>query len=179
MSEDVTASVPPFSTTGIRTVCVRATDADLNLGAGECILLPVYDPQGAFVTGSGVVMSPAGADLGTPSASGPANFGFVSRYQPGASTPSGNLEFRFRAGNLNFQSTSMEWLVVTGEPRAKFRGEGAITGATVCKFEVDAWDGSFQPGSADALGLKIFSCAGGVDRYNLPPTSIRGSIIIR
>ena len=29
--------------------------------------------------------------------------------------PSGNLEFQFKAGNLDFKSTSMDWLVATGE----------------------------------------------------------------
>ena len=73
----------------------------------------------------------------------------------------------------------MDWLVVTGEPRAIFRGNGTINGATVCKFEVDAWDASYQPGSVDAFGLKIFACAGGGDRYSLDATPLtKGSIII-
>ncbi len=44
----------------------------------------------------------------------------------GRSTPDGNLEFQFQVGSLNFKSTSMDWLVVTGEPRSIFRGTGRI-----------------------------------------------------
>jgi hypothetical protein len=129
--------------------------------------LPVYDPNGSFVTGSGQIASPAGADLLNQSAAGQATFGFVSKYLPGRNTPSGNMEFQFKQGNLDFKSTSMDWLVVTGEPRAKFHGSGTVNGSNVCAFEVDAWAGSF-PGNIDAFGLKISSCSNGGDRYNLP-----------
>jgi hypothetical protein len=142
-------------------------------------LLVVYDPSGAFVTGGGSVNSPAGADSANPTTAGTATFGFVSKYLPGRSTPDGNLEFQFKAGNLDFKSTSMDWLVVTGEPRGQFRGTGSINGATVCKFQVDAWDASFQPGNADAFGLKIFSCDSGGDRYSLAAVPLaKGSVII-
>jgi hypothetical protein len=73
----------------------------------------------------------------------------------------------------------MDWLVVTGEPRSIFQGTGTINGTSVCRFEVDAWDGSFRPGNVDAFGLKIFSCASGGDRYSLPARPLtKGSIII-
>ena len=36
------------------------------------------------------------------------------QHPPGANVPSGNLVFQFKAGNLTFKSTSMNWLVVTG-----------------------------------------------------------------
>ena len=178
VSENVTVSVAPFSTTGVYSLCVRGTDAPGNVSFA-CTLLPVYDPTGGFVTGGGSVNSPAGADLANTSAAGPARFGFVSKYLPGRSTPDGNLEFQFQAGSLNFKSTSMDWLVVTGEPRGQFQGTGTINGTTVCKFAVDAWDASYSASNVDAFGLKIFSCAGGGDRYSLPPTPLtKGSIII-
>jgi hypothetical protein len=175
VSEDVTAGVPAFTAPGLHTVCVHGTDAPGNVGADECILLAVYDPTAGFVTGGGWVNSPAGADDDNPSAAGRANFGFVSKYHKGTTTPDGNLEFQFKAGDLNFKSTSMEWLVVTGEPRAKFRGEGTINGVTVCKFQVDAWDASFG-GGVDAFGIKITACGGG-DRYSLDETPLEGGSI--
>lgn len=179
VTENVSALVAPFSATGLHTVCVHGTDTPGNVGAPACTRLPVYDPTGGFVTGGGAVNSPAGADLANTSAAGPATFGFNSKYLPGRTTPDGNLEFQFREGNLNCKSTIMDWLVVTGEPRAIFRGSGTINGATVCEFEVDAWDGSFQPGNVDAFGLKIFSCASGGDRYSLAAAPLKqGSIII-
>ena len=176
VSEDVTASVSAFTEPGLHTVCVHGTDARGNVGADECILLPVYDPTAGFVTGGGWVNSSAGADADNPSAAGRATFGFVSKYQKGRTTPDGSLEFQFKAGDLNFKSTSMEWLVVTGEPRAQFRGEGTINGATVCKFQVDAWDDSFGAG-VDAFGIRITACGGG-DRYSLDATPLEGGSIM-
>lgn len=178
VTAQASASLAPFSQSNVYNVCVRGTDLAGNTGAEACIPLPVYDPTGGFVTGGGQVGSPAGADLLNPSAVGPATFGFVSKYLPGRNIPSGNLEFHFKNGNLDFKSTSMDWLVVTGEPRAKFHGTGTINGANVCDFEVDAWAGSFT-GNVDAFGLKITSCSDGGDRYILPATALtHGSIII-
>ncbi|MBI3667315.1 MAG: hypothetical protein HY236_14000, partial [Acidobacteria bacterium] len=154
-------------------------------GASACTMLPVYDPTDGFVTGGGRIDSPAGKDLLNTSAVGPASFGFVSKYLKGASTPSGNLEFQFQAGNLNFKSSSMNWLVVTGQPRAQFQGTGTINGTSVCKFQVDAWDNSFPSGGAfvDAFGIKIYSCNSGGDvngnRYSIDATPLtKGSILI-
>jgi len=171
------AFLPPFSQSSIYSVCVHGIDSAGNTGADACIPVPVYDPAGSFVTGGGQVASPAGADLLNPSAAGAATFAFVSKYLPGRNTPSGNLEFQFKEGNLSFKSISMDWLVVTGEPRAKFFGTGAINETNVCKFEVDAWAGSF--GGNDAFGLKISSCTNGGDRYTLPASPLtKGNIII-
>ena len=79
---------------------------------------------------------------------------------------------------MNFKSISMGWLVVTGQPRAKFHGTGTVNGVNVCNFEVDAWAGSFT-GNVDAFGLKITSCSDGGDRYVLPATKLtKGNIII-
>lgn len=38
---------------------------------------------------------------------GKATFGFVSKYKKGATLPTGETEFQFKAGNLNFMSTSL------------------------------------------------------------------------
>lgn len=178
VTTQASASLPPFSVSNIYNVCAHGTDVPGNTGADSCFLLPVYDPSGSFVTGGGQIGSPAGADLLNTSAAGTATFGFVSKYLPGRSTPSGNLQFQFKNGDLDFKSISMDWLVVTGEPRAKFHGTGTVNGTNVCNFEVDAWDNSFA-GNADAFGLKITSCSIGGDRYSLPATPLtQGSIII-
>ena len=181
VDEDVAVTIDPGDLTpGVYNACVRGTDAPGNVGAYECTLLAVYDPSAWFVTGGGFVNSPSAADV-VNGAAGPARFGFVSKYLPGRSIPDGNLEFQFQAGSLNFKSTSMDWLVVSGEPRGRFQGTGTINGSTVCKFVVDAWDGSFN-GGVDAFGLRLFACGGAaadVHRYNLPATQLtRGSIII-
>jgi hypothetical protein len=43
-----------------------------------------------------------------PTLTGKANFGFVSKYQKGQSTPDGNTEFQFKAGDLNLHMARAE-----------------------------------------------------------------------
>lgn len=82
-------------------------------------LVVIYDPSAGWVTGGGWINSPAGAYTPMPLLTGKANFGFVSKYQNGASMPTGNTEFHFKAGNLKFQSTSYEWMVISGGKKAQ------------------------------------------------------------
>jgi len=121
----------------------------------------VYDPNGGFVTGGGWVNSPAGACSWSGcatdgSTAGKASFGFVAKYQRGASVPSGDTEFQFKAGNLNFGSTSYQWLVVSG-PRAQYKGEGTINGQGRYGFLLSAVDGQLSSGGGtDKFRIKIW-----------------------
>lgn len=67
-------------------------------------------------------MSPAGAYAPDSSLTGKASFGFVSKYKKGSSIPTGNTEFQFKAGNLNFHSGVYDWLVIIVAGR--FDGKG-------------------------------------------------------
>ena len=116
--------------------------------------LAVYDPSAGFVTGGGWIDSPAGASTEYPDAEGKANFGFVSKYKKGQSTPTGNTEFQFKAGDLNFHSDSYDWLVVTGSDYAKFKGTGTINGSGEYKFMIWARDGG--KGGDDTFRIKIW-----------------------
>lgn len=89
--------------------------------------------------------------IDVPSPEGKATFGFVSKYKKGASVPEGNTEFQFKAGDLNFHSTSYDWLVVTGSNYAKFKGTGTINGQGAYKFQIWAADGS-----PDKFRIKIW-----------------------
>ena len=157
VTEDVTVNMSPFTVAGVFNVCVRGLDIVGNTGSEECILLAVYDPDGGFVTGGGWMTSPAGAYTDDPLLTGKANFGFVSRYQNGATTPSGETEFRFRIANLNFHSDSYEWLVVAGA-RAQFKGAGTINGAGDFSFMLTTIDGSINGGGGtDKFRIKIWN----------------------
>jgi hypothetical protein len=124
-------------------------------------MVVVYDPNGGFVTGGGWINSPAGAYVGDPVLSGKANFGFVSKYQKGATVPSGNTEFQFHAGNLNFHSSTYEWLVVAGA-RAQFKGSGTINNAGNYGFLLTAIDGQVSGGGgADKFRIKIWNKSNG------------------
>ncbi len=93
---------------------------------------------------------------------GKANFGFVSKYQKGATVPTGNTEFQFKAGNLNLHSDSYEWLVVTGSDYAKFKGVGSINGEGAYKFMVWAGDETGADG-VDTFRIKIWQEADGTE----------------
>ena len=72
------------------------------------LILPVYDPNGSFITGGGWIISPAGALVSKPSATGKANFGFNAKYKKGNNQVDGNTEFQFQQGDFNFKSSSLD-----------------------------------------------------------------------
>jgi len=130
-----------YTTPGIYTVQATLQDNFGNSDQTAYQFVVVYDPNGGFVTGGGWINSPAGAYTADPNLTGKASFGFVARYKKGAQLPDGNTQFNFSAGDLNFHSTSYEWLVVTGK-KAQFKGIGAINGQGVYQFMITAVDGS-------------------------------------
>ena len=123
----------------------------------------VYDPSGGFVTGGGWIDSPVGAYAAVPSLTGKANFGFVSKYKKGATTPSGQTQFQFSTGDLNFHSDTYEWLIVNqGGTNAQYKGTGTVNGGLphtgeAYKFMLWANDGdNADPVAADTFRIKIW-----------------------
>ena len=155
-TEEVEADVTASLTAGVYEVCVRGTDARDNVGEPECTFLVAYDPDGGFVTGGGWIDSPEGAYIDddglTPT--GKANFGFVSKYKKGASEPTGNTEFQFKAGDLNFKSMSYDWLVIAGD-NARYKGIGTINGEGSYKFML--WGGDGTPDDPDTFRIRIWT----------------------
>jgi PKD repeat protein len=131
-----------YADPGVYQVTVTVSGADGSASATLAEYVVIYDPDGGFVTGGGWIDSPAGAYAADPDLTGKANFGFNSKYKKGASVPDGNTNFQFQAGDLHFQSTSYDWLVVAGQDRAKFKGEGTINGEGEYGFMLTATDGS-------------------------------------
>jgi hypothetical protein len=111
----------------------------------------IYDPNDGFVTGGGWIDSPEGAYIPEPSLVGMANFGFVSRYRPHSDEPDGQTEFQFHVADLNFHSTSYEWLVVTGSDYAMFKRSGTINGEGDYLFRI--WAGDSDP---DTFRIRIW-----------------------
>lgn len=157
--EDVEATIPAFTEAGVHEVCVSGEDVVGNLGAEECIFLAVYDPNGGFVTGGGWILSPEGAchfGACTNDTTGKANFGFVSKYKNGATIPTGQTQFQFQAGDLNFHSDTYEWLVVANA-RAQYKGVGTINGGGNYGFMLTAIDAELTPSTAvDLFRIKIW-----------------------
>ncbi|MDX1763089.1 MAG: MopE-related protein, partial [bacterium] len=158
--EAVTASLPLFTESNVYTICVRGWDHLENVaGNEECLFLPVYDPDGGFVTGGGWILSPEGAYLPDPTLTGKAKFGFVSKYKKGTSVPTGQTQFQFKVADLNFHSDSYEWLVVAGV-KAKYKGVGTINGEGAYKFMLSAIDADLKQSDSftkDRFRIKIWT----------------------
>ena len=76
-----------YTAAGIYSVQLTVTDNDGGADPTAFQYVVVYDPNGGFVTGGGWINSPAGAYVADPTLTGKANFGFVSKYQKGATVP--------------------------------------------------------------------------------------------
>jgi hypothetical protein len=138
----------------------RVTDKADNVAYSGKELLVVFDPDGGFVTGGGWIMSPEGAYAKDPTLTGKATFGFVSKYLKGANTPSGNTQFVFNAGGLNFHSTSYDWLVISGS-KAQYKGYGNLNGESGYQFMLTATDGA-----VDMFRIKIWKIGSGEVVYD-------------
>ena len=183
-----------FTTPGVYLVtltvadqCGHSATANVVDPDGLPAMVVVYDPNGGSVTGGGWFDSPAGALVANPSLIGRANFGFTSRYHSGTNVPDGQTEFQFKAGNLNFHSSSYEWLVVAGA-KAQFKGSGTINGSGAYDFMLTVIDGQISGGGGvDKFRIRIWDSNGGGLVYDNkvggavnddPTTVIRGGSIV-
>jgi len=121
------------------------------------------------VTGGGWIQSSPGFCTLTAlcaNAEGKANFGFVSKYKKDATIPTGQTQFAFSAGNLDFHSTAYEWLVVAG-PQAQFKGSGTINDSGDYGFLLTGKDSARQGGPAtDTFRIKIWDKGTGLTVYD-------------
>jgi len=155
-----------FLQQGVYSISMYVEDDDGGKSNTLTVMVTVFDPSGGFVTGGGWIMSPAGASTLYPTATGKANFGFVSKYKKGSNIPEGQTEFQFKAGDLNFHSSSYDYgsLVVSGH-KAQYKGTGTINGVPGYKFVLTAYDGQ-APGG------------GGIDKFRMKITQQIGNAVI-
>ena len=177
-----------YTEAGVYSVIVTVTDSGGLFDSDEFRYIVVYDPDGGFVTGGGWIYSPAGAYAADPTLEGEASFGFVSKYKKGKTAPTGNTEFQFQAGDLNFHSDVYDWLVIAGA-RAQFKGTGTINGAGEFGFMLTAIDENLTPSTdVDHFRIKIWDKAtdeivydnqmGDVDGAAVATAISGGSIVI-
>jgi hypothetical protein len=151
---------------GVYTVGVEVTDKDTGKASRTHEFVVIYDPTGGFVTGGGWINSPVNAYLANPSLAGRANFGFVSKYQKGTTVPTGQTDFQFQVGNLNFHSSVYEWLVISGA-KAQYKGSGTINGSGNYAFLLTATDGQQNGGGGiDTFRIKVWDTATGAVVYD-------------
>ncbi|MGD8792726.1 MAG: PKD domain-containing protein [Anaerolineae bacterium] len=146
---------------GIYTLQVTVQDIFGQFDTSTYEFVVVYDPEGGFVTGGGWIDSPPGAYVPDPGLAGKATFAFVSKYKRGATVPTGNTHFQFKAGELGFHSESYDWLVVNrGGSWARFKGSGLVNGnldpnGNEHRFMLWAGDGAIS-GDPDTFRIKIW-----------------------
>ncbi len=146
-----------YDSAGVYVLTLTLTDSCEMVSEHQFKYVVIFDPDGAFVTGSGVIYSPPGASTMYPNADGFASFGFVSKYDKKTQRPKGNTEFEFDAGDLDFVSNEYDWLVVAGA-KAKFKGRGSINGESGYQFMISAIDGDLnQKGNPDIFRIKIWN----------------------
>lgn len=148
---------------GVYTLTVEAVDVAGNT-ATESLFFIIFDPDVGFATGGGWLIpggptSDEGDTLPGLDSSSPAQFGFVVKYKPGATTLKGQLQFQYRQGNFNLHSIGMEWLVIVNNNWAKFQGAATIEGVDgIFPFRVDARDSDFGgSGQPDRFSIKIWA----------------------
>ena len=155
-----------YTEPGVYTVSLNVTDDDGGWDTTVFEYVVVYDPSAGFVTGGGWISSPEGAYMPDPALVGKATFGFVSRYKKGAKIPTGETEFQFKVADLNFHSSSYQWLVIAG-PNAKYKGSGTINGEGEYGFMLTATDEMLTPSTdVDMFRIKIWDITTGFIIYD-------------
>ena len=153
----------------IYNVTITATD-DCGNQATDSIIIVVYDPGAGFTSGGGWFVPDGDSfidGVGVTDTVSKANFGFIVKYKKGADNPDGNLEFQYKAGDINLRSSDMEWLVVQSETKVRFKGKATINGEGLYTFKVTAEDNG-EPGTGDWFKIEIW-LGPGVDTENSPP----------
>ena len=181
-----------FTAAGVYFVKLTVTDQCGNASTATTVggfdaMVVIYDPAAGFVTGGGWITSPTGAYRADTTLTGKANFGFVSKYKKGQSIPTGETEFQFKLGNVNFHSSSYDWLVISG-PKAQYKGSGTINGTGNFAFILTAIDGQINGGGGiDKFRMKISNKSTGAIVYDnqfgksdtsAPSTALGGGSIV-
>ncbi len=128
-----------YTKAGMYTLTLKVTDKDGASGQSVFQYVVVFDPTAGFVTGAGAIDSLTGR----------VHFEFVVKYLPGDIVPSGKSKFRSQVANIDFSSSSYQWLVISGQ-KAIFKGVGTNNGVGNYTFLVSTIDG--QP---DKYRIKI------------------------
>jgi uncharacterized repeat protein (TIGR01451 family) len=172
------------ATPGVFVVIATYQGSDTHLGSSspttDNVLVVFFDASAGFVTGGGYVGHQAGWT--TPPTPGTAkdNYGFVAKYKKGASSPDGETQFQCKDCNLNFHSTSLDWLIVTtinagpntNAQKAWYQGSGTINGTGDWRFQVTVIDN----GSTDYFRIKIWDKSNSANiKYDNQPGATDGA----
>ncbi len=123
--------------------------------------LIVFDPAGGFTRGSGFYTVPGQGNR-------KAHYTFDASYPVGVVVPNGAVRLWIPGGEMSFESSSIELLVVSGN-RAQFWGTGTLNG-TAARFRITAVDGNVNhDGVADAIRVELWDVSGARLLYDTQP----------
>jgi hypothetical protein len=155
-----------YAAAGVYRESVSVADKDGGIGRSTLDMVVVFDPAAGSARGAGWFESPVGAHASDASASGRASFGFLARYGKDATSVVAQPGFRLRVARFEFESTSYDWLVITGA-KAQLRGSGRVNGAGSYAFEIAAIDGQgLSSSEPDRLRIRIWDGASGLLVYD-------------
>jgi endonuclease G, mitochondrial len=145
---------------GIYSVAIAVADDDGATAGSSFGNVVVYDVNGGFVSGAGWISTPSGKQ----------NLNVNVKYQQGSAAPSGSTKFDL--GRSQFESTSLDWLVVSGNT-ATFQGTGTIDGAGSYGFTVTVVDGA-----DDSFAARVFDKATNATIHQLSGTLGAGRLTV-
>ncbi|HYE05344.1 MAG TPA: PKD domain-containing protein [Planctomycetota bacterium] len=144
-----------YAAPGVYTVTATIVDAS-GMAAVASGNVVVYDPDGGFATGAGLIASPPGAWRGAVR-DDLALFGFVAHYRAGESRPRGQMRFALLDARIVMRSRVLDWLVVRGD-EAWIQGTATINGTGDYGFLMHAVEGGRGDGG---LRMTVWSRADG------------------
>ena len=150
-----------YTSAGVYTVRVTVSDEDGGTSSPAFFrYVIVYDPAGGSTAGSGWY-SVAGQG------NRKAHFTFDAAFQ--GTVPNGAATFWIPGAEMNFESTAIEMLVVSGN-RAQFWGTGTLNGAPA-RFRITAVDGKATGDgrAGDAIRIELWDATGATLLYDTQP----------
>ena len=151
-----------YTSAGVYTVRATVSDGDGGTSAPAFFrYVIVYDPAGGFTTGSGFYTVPGQGNR-------KAHFTFDASFPDGGTVPNGTVKLWIPGGEMNFESSGVELLVVSGN-RAQFWGAGMLNGAAA-RFRITAVDAdATRHGGADAIRIELWDASGATVLYDTQP----------
>ncbi|HEX5075458.1 MAG TPA: PKD domain-containing protein [Gemmatimonadaceae bacterium] len=157
-----------YTSGGLYTVSARVSDEDGGT-SGEALFSPVIivDPA-ASTKGSGFYSVPGQGNR-------KAHFTFAASFPGGGTVPNGSVRLWVPGGEMNFEGSAIELLVVSGN-QAQFWGTGRLNGAPA-RFRITAVDGNaHHDGVADAIRVELWDASGAL-RYDSQPGTTRDAAV--
>ena len=153
-----------YTSAGLYTVRVTVSDEDGGTSAPAVFrYVVVYDPAGGSTTGNGFYTVPGQGNRKT-------HFTFDASFPGGGTVPNGAVRLWIPGGEMNFEGTAIEMLVVSGN-RAQFWGTGTLNGAPA-RFRITAEAGQAgggRRGAADAIRIELWDASGTTVLYDTQP----------